>query len=177
MTAHPVESMSLFDALLKSNAFNLALVVALLAFVFKKFQLANAVTRQRDAIAADLASARAKRNEAEALLQEAEKRLSSLNDEITLLMANAQASAEALQTKILANAEQEASRLLEAARQRALLEEKAAVAQVKADFIRQAVADVRVQLTDETGASNAHRVAINSLMSDLHHLPLRMGTR
>jgi F-type H+-transporting ATPase subunit b len=172
MTVHPAESLSLFDALLKSNAFNLALVVALLAFVFNKFQLGSAVTRQRDAIAADLASARAKREEAEAILKEAQNRLASLDVEIETLMANAQKSAEALQTQILANAQLEADRLLEAARQRALLEEKAAAAQVKAEFIRQAVADVRTQLADQNGASSAHRVALSNLMSDLSALPL-----
>jgi F-type H+-transporting ATPase subunit b len=172
MTAHPAESLSLLDTLLKSNVFNLALVLALLAFVFNKFKLGQAVTRQRDTIQADLAAAQAQREAAEALLDTAQQRLNALESEIETLMSHAQQSAEALQAQIIANAQQEAQRLLEAAHQRGLLEEKASAAQVKADFIRQAVAEVRSQLAAQNGSSAAHQASFSNLLNDLSALPL-----
>ena len=96
--------------------FNLLLVVAVLVLIARK-PLSNFFAHRSDAIREQLAEAQKARAEAEARLAEIQSRMSRLDDELKEIADTAEKDAQAEYKKMLAQAEQDAEKIVERSRQ------------------------------------------------------------
>ncbi|MEB3246128.1 MAG: ATP synthase F0 subunit B [Vampirovibrionales bacterium] len=170
MSAEHAASQTTIEWLLHSNVFNVLMVLAFLAFVINKFKLFSSVGRQQATIAQQLAQAEEKRTQAEQQLLQLQSRISAIDTEAEGILEQARTAANTLQAKLIANAQQEAERLIEAAKQRVVLEEKAALERVKSEHIKAAVAEARAQLMNTQTETQA--VALKGFVQQLNQVNL-----
>lgn len=90
---------------------NLAIFIAIIAYVFKKYGILDRFRARRDEIRAALLRAEKEKEAAMKRLQEVEQRLAGLENERNKILAEARAEAEAERVRLLREAEEEVKRI------------------------------------------------------------------
>jgi F-type H+-transporting ATPase subunit b len=123
--------------------FNLLLVVGVLIWIARK-PLSNFFARRSDSVREQLAEAQKARAEAEARLAEVQSRMSRLDDELKEIANTAEKEAQDEYKKMLAQAEQDAEKIVERSRQE--IEGMTRTAQQE---LRLHAAELSVQMAEE----------------------------
>ncbi|MEM0951714.1 MAG: ATP synthase F0 subunit B, partial [Cyanobacteria bacterium P01_H01_bin.74] len=105
------EVYTLIDRILDSNLFNVLLVLLVLIFVAKKFNIISKLDQQTDQIANDVHKSERAKQAALSALEDAKKKMAGINEEIDLLMADSEKSAQQLADKIIEKANQDAEKI------------------------------------------------------------------
>jgi F-type H+-transporting ATPase subunit b len=173
LQAHTETSGGIWDKLVHSNLLNLLLVVVVLGWVIRKQNLLSGIETQRSRITSELRTIEHRKQEALDQLQEIQQRTGRLQSEVDGILRNARESAEALSAQMLADARTEAGKIVENAKSRVNLEQRAAMKDLQARLLSEAVADAREEMTRSLSVSDQKR----SVEAFLDELPSMKGGR
>lgn len=95
----------IWNRIVESNTFNFIIFVAILAFIFKKIDVASIITSLQQKIIKIIETAKKERADAEDELRKAEKSVENLGQELKIIMDDAQKSAETIEKKIFIEAQ------------------------------------------------------------------------
>jgi F0F1-type ATP synthase membrane subunit b/b' len=160
---------SLMDAILHSNLLNFLLVLALLVWVFKRFNIAGQVEANKEKLRQELALVTEQREAALAQLEAVKRKQENLSREVDVMLALARSTADTLSAQTLARAEAEAAKLIESTKKRLLQEEAAAAEAIQARLLSEAVGDVRDTLTDGLTEEDRQR-SVEAFLNELPKL-------
>lgn len=97
----------IWNLLVESNTFNFIIFVSLLALLFHKINLKGIISSIQEKVVKVIEEAKATQKEAENKLLLAEKSIENLDDELKVIVSEAQKSAETIGKKILSEAEKQ----------------------------------------------------------------------
>jgi len=157
----------LLTQLIRSNLFNVLLALALIVWLFKKFNILASLDSHGTKIADELSKAEEDRKLARAGLQSVQARLSSVHQEVDTILKQAHNAAELVASQILNNAESEAARIIEAGRQRVLLEERSGAKNLQARLLKETVLETRYHLADRLVDPHDRRRTIEQFIDEL----------
>jgi F-type H+-transporting ATPase subunit b len=146
LEAH-AETGSLLDRIIHSNLINILLIVALLLWVAKKQNIPAALNSQREKIAGEIMQAQHQKQEAEAKLAEVQRKTANLKKDVEEILSTAHSSAESLANQIIANAQAEATAIVDNAKKRVELEQRSAMKSLQARLLDEAIQDAQVELS------------------------------
>lgn len=164
---HHEQSLTLMEKILESNLFNIVLVLLVLAFLVKKFNLVKQLDAQCEQIVADVEVAERQKQEATDKLNEVKKKIANVEQEIHAILEDAQKTGVSISEQLIKNAKQESLRLVENAQKRVELEKASALRQLEANLLRDAVSDARLELKSVFSAQEQ----ANSIEVFLEELP------
>lgn len=98
---------NIWIAIVKSNTFNFIIFVLILAWVFKKIDIAKIITSLQNKIIKIIEEAKAEKEEAIANHSKAEKIVANLGEELKFIVDDAHKSADVISSKILSEAEKQ----------------------------------------------------------------------
>jgi F-type H+-transporting ATPase subunit b len=155
---HAHKALTLTERLIESNVFNVALVLLILGFLLRKFNVAGQLDNQRKQIAADVEAAECQKREALEQLNALKDKVASLDQSVQEILEEARQTGESISRQMIETAEQESLKIIENTRKRLEMEAHSASRQIQAKLLREAVADARLELvssydTDEQSAS------------------------
>lgn len=145
--------------------FNLLLVVTLLVVIARK-PLSKFFAGRSDAIREQLAEARKARADAEARLAEVQSRMSRLDDELKEIADTAEKEAQDEYAKMLAQAEQDAGRIVERSRQEIEGMTRAAQQELRLHAAELSVALAEEKIQNEISGDDHERL-LNRFVSKL----------
>lgn len=145
---------SLMEWLLSTNVFNIVLVAIILGWVIKKFNVLDVFPQQQQSIQKQVSDLESQRKEAEFELAELKKRTDNLSAEVEQIVSQATKSAEDISAQIITDAQNQANKIVELAEKRIAVEEKAAVQQLQAKLLGEAIQDAQQTLS---GISDAEK--------------------
>lgn len=146
-----------WESILHSNLLNFLLVVVILTVAFKKLNLAGGIDTAQEKIAQDIAAVEKQKQDALHQLEEIKNRTANLKIEVEEILSGARASAEALSAQILADARQESAKIVENAKKRMELEQRASIKELEARLLNDALSDARADLARSLTASDQRR--------------------
>lgn len=173
LQAHAEAGSGLWDKLVHSNMLNLLLVVVVLGWVIRKQNLLGGIETQRSKIAGELMAIERQKQDALAQLQEIQQRTGRLESEVDGILQNARKSAETLSAQMLSDARTEAGKIVENAKSRVGLEQRAALKDLQARLLNEAVVDAREEMTRSLSVPDQKR----SIEAFLDELPSLKGGR
>lgn len=157
LAAHGAESLTLWDRILESNLINVVLVLLVLGWVFQKNNLLGGIDTQRAKIADEIKVVEGQKTEALAQLDAVRHRTNNLKAEVEEILRNARESAEALSAQIVSDARMESGKLIDNAKKRLELEQRAAVKDLEQRLLNDALADAREELANTLTAKDQSR--------------------
>lgn len=163
---HP---MSLLQQLEHSNVFNVLLVAFILGFVAKKLNLFGSIDVQRQKLAAEIEAVELQKKKALEQLEETQRKTSNLNDEINEILSTARASAESMSNQILGDARNESAKIVENAKKRVELEQRAAIKDLERRLLNDALADARTELASQLSAADQKR-SVETFLDELSQI-------
>jgi len=152
--------------ILESNVINIVLAALVLGFLVKKFNLLAGIDTQQRKVAETVETTERQRAEALAQLEEAKRRTANLNAEVEEILKNAKESAEALSSQILADARTESAKIVENAKKRVELEQRAAAKELERRLLNDALSDAREELTQSLSSNDRAR-SVESFLDEL----------
>ncbi|WP_373531108.1 hypothetical protein [Vampirovibrio sp.] len=162
-------SMTLMQQLEHSNVFNVALVVLILGFLAKKFNLLGGIEAQRKQLASGIEAVELQKKQALQQLEEAQRKTANLTAEVDEILNNARQSAEALSKQILNDARSESDKIIENAKRRVELEQRSAIKDLERRLLSDALSDARVALAGDLNAADQKR-SIETFLDELSQL-------
>lgn len=168
MTASPEKS-DFYSVLVHSNLFNILLVVVILTWVVKKFNLLQMIDNRREIIAGEIEQIEAQKRQALRQLEDVQEKTERLSGEVEQILASAQESAQALSHQILEEAKAEASKIVESTKKRMALEQKAAVKALETRLMEEAIQEAKESLARETD-KHAQKRSVEAFLNELTHL-------
>lgn len=163
------ESLSLMEKIQESNVVNIVLVILILGFLAKKFNLMGGIDAQRSKIGSEVETIENQKKEALAQLEDAKRRTANLKSEVDTILSNARESAEALSTQIISDAKAESGRIIENARKRAELEQRAAIKDLEKRLLNDALLDARAELAQSVTAQDQKR-SVETFLDELSQM-------
>lgn len=163
------ESLSLMERIQESNVVNIILVALILGFLAKKFNLIGGIDAQRAKIGDEIQSIENQKKEALAQLEEAKRRTANLKSEVDEILSAARESAEALSAQILSDAKSESSKIVENARKRVELEQRASIKELEKRLLNDALLDARSELANTITAQDQKR-SVETFLDELSQL-------
>ena len=163
------ESGSLWDKLLHSNVLNLLLVLLIIGWLVRKQNLLGGIEAQRGKITNELLVIERQKQEALTQLHDIQNRTSRLQTELEGILQNARESAETLSAKMMADARTEAGKIVENAKSRVALEQRAAMKMLQARLLNEAVTDAREEMIRSLSVSDQKR-SVEAFLDDLPNL-------
>jgi F-type H+-transporting ATPase subunit b len=148
---------SLWEHILQSNLINVLLVALILGWVIKKNNLLAGIDAQREKIASEVEAVERQKQQALAQLEEMQRRTNNLKAEVEAILTNARESAESLSAQILADARLESAKIVENAKKRVELEQRAAAKELEKRLLNDALADAREELAKTLTAKDQSR--------------------
>jgi F-type H+-transporting ATPase subunit b len=135
-----------FDVL-DSNIVNLVIVIGLLVYFGRGF-LGKILTQRRDDIQAAIAEAEARQKSAAEALAEQQQKLAQAQQEADRIVAMAQETAEKVKAEILAKSERDVQRMREDAGRDTAAEQERVIAQLRQRAVSMALERVDTQLRE-----------------------------
>lgn len=155
--------------LLETNVFNILLVGGILWFIIVKFDLHKMFHQKQEAVAKELSALYEKRQQAQEELKAIQAQTSNLSDEVETILANARHASQEMSDNVLAQARLEAESIVTRAKERVGQEEKHAVAQLKQQILKDAVAEAKQSLAN--GSASDKEASVKAFVSQLGRLP------
>lgn len=162
-------SMTFLQQLEHSNAFNVLLVALILGFVAKKLNLFGGIDEQRQKLAAEVEAVELQKKKALEHLEDAQRKTSGLTEEINEILNTARASAEAMSNQILSDARNESAKIVENAKKRVELEQRAAIKDLERRLLNDALSDARAELASQLNAADQKR-SVESFLDELSQM-------
>jgi len=97
----------IWNVLVETNTFNFIIFIALLALIFKKINIHSMITSIQEKLIKIIEEAKNSQKEATEALLNAEKSLENLDDDLKVIVSEAEKSAEVIGKKILSEAEKQ----------------------------------------------------------------------
>jgi F-type H+-transporting ATPase subunit b len=169
LTAHAGHQPSFWEHILESNLINVLLVALLLGWIIKKNNLLSGIDAQRAKIAEEVAQVERHKQEALAQLEEMQRRTNNLKNEIEDILKNARESAEALSAQIIADARLESAKIVDNAKKRVELEQRAAAKELEKRLLNDALADAREELAKTLTSKDQSR-SVEAFIEELAQL-------
>ncbi len=136
-----------WEWLLETNLINIAIAVLLIGFLLKKLNVGSNIEASRQRIATDIESLEKQKQLAQQRLAELKKKTASLDQEVEAILTTARESADSLSGAILRDANLQAEKIIDAAKSRVELEQRAAAKDLERRLLNDALADAREDLT------------------------------
>lgn len=163
------ESLSLMERIQNSNVVNILLVVFILGFLAKKFNLVGGIDAQRSKISDEILTIENQKKEALAQLDEAKSRTANLKSEVDEILSTARESAESLSAQILADAKAESAKIVENAKKRVELEQRASIKELEKRLLNDALLEARSELANTVTAQDQKR-SVETFLDELSQL-------
>lgn len=163
------QAMSLQQFLEHSNVFNVVLVLLILGFLAKKFNLFGGIETQRQKLSAELEAVELQKKQALAQLEEAKQKTASLKSEVDDILKAARESAESMSTQILNDARSESTKIVENAKKRVELEQRSAIKDLERRLLSDALSDARAELAGNLNAADQKR-SVETFLDELSQL-------
>lgn len=128
-----------FEWLLETNVLNIALVAFILYIIVMKLGLNKVFHNQRDEISKELSELYAQRDAAQAELKAIQDKTANLSEEVETILANARHASQEMTENMLSQAKEEASAIVERAKERMSQEQKRTVADLQERVLNDAV--------------------------------------
>lgn len=160
---------SFWEYILNSNLINVLLIALLLGWIIKRYNLFGAIDTQRNKIVEEIEQVERHKKEALAQLEEIQRRSNNLKNEVESILKNARESAEALSAQILADAKNESSKIVDNAKKRVELEQRAAAKELENRLLNDALADAREELANTLTAKEQSR-SVEAFIEELAQL-------
>ena len=97
----------IWNTIVMSNTFNFTIFVLLLAFIFKKIDVASIISNLQEKIKQLIENAKKAREEALGKLKEAEKAVENVEEEVSTILKDADKTAKILSNKIIEDAKKQ----------------------------------------------------------------------
>ncbi|MCE3236614.1 MAG: synthase subunit [Vampirovibrio sp.] len=163
------ESLSLMERIQNSNVVNILLVVFILGFLAKKFNLVGGIDAQRSKISTEILTIENQKKEALAQLEAAKSRTANLKSEVDEILSTARESAESLSAQILADAKAESAKIVENAKKRVELEQRASIKELEKRLLNDALLEARSELANTVTAQDQKR-SVETFLDELSQL-------
>jgi F-type H+-transporting ATPase subunit b len=163
------EPLSLMERIKESNVFNIVLVAIILGILAKKFNLISGISTKQSQIAAEVQAIEHQKKEALAQLEEAKHRTANIKTEVNEILNNARESANALSAQILSDAKNESNKIIENAKKRIELEQRAAIKELEKRLLNDALLDARSELAQTLSLPDQKR-SIDNFLDELSQL-------
>jgi len=163
------ESLSLMERIQNSNVVNILLVVFILGFLAKKFNLVGGIDAQRSKISDEILTIENQKKEALAQLDEAKSRTANLKSEVDEILSTARESAESLSAQILADAKAESAKIVENAKKRVELEQRASIKELEKRLLNDALLEARSELANTVTTQDQKR-SVETFLDELSQL-------
>ncbi len=161
------EGLSFFDWLLSTNAINIAIAFVLLVYVVKKFNLLGIFDTQQEKIRKEVETLEQEKKAALKELNTIKKQTKNLSDEVESILNDAKTSAETLSEQILADAQRDASKIVEMSKKRIEVEQRSAMKTLEKRLLLDSIEDAQKELVnlsdDDKGRS------VESFINELAH--------
>lgn len=145
-----------------AHAFNLGLLIYLIVH-FAKRPIQRALVARADGVAKEIKAASALHAEAEAVLDEYQRKLSGLDAEIAELKARYADEAEAERARIIEQAEAEAERIVRDAERQADSETRRAQAALEGEIVDRAIAAAEQAIREKLTPADHRRLTADYL--------------
>ena len=159
-------SMSLMQWLNENNIVSFLVVATILYVVLGKLDIPGKVTGHREKLAKEIEAVEAQKRQAQQELEAIKKRVSALSTEVDGIITNAKKSATGLTDQILKDARAHADKIVETARTRVALEQRAAAKDLEKRLLADALSDARADLTRNLSASDQKR-SVETFITEL----------
>jgi F-type H+-transporting ATPase subunit b len=162
-------SMTLIQQLEHANVFNVVLVVLVLGFLAKKFNLLGGIEAQRKQVASGIESVELQKKQALQQLEEAQRKTANLKAEVDEILNHARQSAELISNQILNDARSESAKIIENAKRRVEQEQRSAIKDLERRLLSDALSDARVELAGNLNAADQKR-SLETFLEELSQL-------
>lgn len=166
LEVHAEHPAGLWERILESNLINVLIVLAIIGWVVKKSNALSGIETQRAKIAEEVEKAEHQKQTALAQLEEVQRRTNNLKSEVEEILKNARESAETLSGQIIADAKMESSKIVDNAKKRVELEQRAAAKDLEKRLLNDALADAREELANTLTAKDQSR-SVESFIDEL----------
>lgn len=162
-------SMTLMQQIEHSNVFNVVLVLLILGFLAKKFNLFGGIEAQRQKLSAELEAVELQKRQALEQLEEAKQKTANLKSEVDTILKTARESAESMSAQILNDARNESAKIVENAKKRVELEQRSAIKDLERRLLNDALSDARAELAGNLNAADQKR-SVETFLDELSQL-------
>lgn len=157
MTEAAAEPTGLWETLVQSNTINFLIAVALLAFVIGKLNLGKGIEGTRQKVIDELQALEVARKEAEARLSQIKSQTANLQQEVASILSDAKTSAESLSQQIIRDARTDADKIIDNAKRRVEMEQKASAKELERRLLNDALSDARLELAQQVSGDDQKR--------------------
>lgn len=141
----------------ETNLINIAIAAFLIILLLGKLRLGSKIEESRENLAAEVAALEKSKQAAEDQLNQLKKQTANLNAEVDAILAAARESAESVSQTILNNAHAQAAKIVESTKSRIELEQRAAVKDLEARLLNDALGDARSELAQSMDSQSQRR--------------------
>lgn len=163
------ESLGLWERILHSNVLNILLVALVLGIILKKQNVLGGIDAQRNKIASEIHSIENQKKEALAQLEDVKNRTANLKKEVDDILKQARDSAEALSSQILSDAQHESAKIVDNAKKRVELEQRAAMKGLEEKLLNDALSDAREEMARSLTAADQKR-SVEAFLEELSQM-------
>ena len=156
----------LWDQIIHSNVLNLLLVLLVIGWALRKQNVGAGIESQRQKIADELQAVEHQKQTALAQLETVKKQTANLQSEVNGILKNAQESAETISAQLLSDAHTEAGKIVENAKKRVVLEQRAALKNLQARLLTEAVDEAREEMARSLSVADQKR-SVEAFLDDL----------
>ena len=153
----------------ETNLVSFLIVLTFLYVVFTKLDLFGKVAGHGKKLASEIEAVEAQKQKAQADLDAIKKRVASLESEVDDIISNAKKSASGLSEQILKDARAHADKIVETAKSRVELEQRAAAKDLEKRLLSDALNDARAEMARNLTAADQKR-SVETFISELADL-------
>lgn len=162
----PEHAGGLWEHIKESNVINQLLVLLILGFLIKKFNLFAGIDAKREQISSEILTLENKKKEALAQLEDTKKRTANLKSEVDEILNNARQAAEQMSAQILSDAKAESGKIVDNAKRRVELEQRSAIKELEKRLLNDALQDAREELARSLTVDQQKR-SVESFLDEL----------
>ena len=165
----PEQAGGLWEHIKESNVINIVLVLVILGFLIKKFNLLSGIDTQREKIANEIITIENRKKEALAQLEDTKRRTANLKAEVDQILTEARQAAETVSAQILSDAKAESGKIIDNAKRRVELEQRSAIKDLERRLLNDALQDARTELAQSLTAEQQKR-SVETFLDELTEL-------
>lgn len=154
---HDAAPKDLSTQLNETNTIAFLLVIVFFIWAINQFKLGKTISDSRQRVEDDIKAIESEKEKAVNELNAIKKRTANLNQEVEQIISEAKTTATGMSEKILEDAQEQVGKIVDTAKKRIDLEQKAAVNHLEKRLLNDALADAREELVDKMTAKDQQR--------------------
>jgi len=163
------EELTLTQWLNETNLVSFTVVAIFLIFVISKLNVGAKIAAHREKLARDIETVEAQKRQAQEELEAIKKRVANLNTEVDGIINDAKKSASGLTEQILKDARAQAEKIVETAKGRVELEQRAAAKELEKRLLTDALNDARAEMARNLSGSDQKR-SVETFIKELSQI-------